>query len=272
MWSKCSAAAVSLVIVLTLPVCTTLRGKTRDKDNSAGKEIPAFSVESLSFADNPSALADFAEDMACRCSSVKNKEMAYSIAVRAHELASNDKEIALVLAEAAFLLADCTGENSRMMEIATTGKDAAVLAGANEDPVASYYYAVNLGLILRVKGLFALNKIPLIEKALLNAVKKPKTDLGGPLRVLGMLYLKAPAWPKGIGDIDKALEYLSRAAEEYPGHPLNHIFYAEVLIEDGRTGEAKKELETAQNLNRTDIWGSFYSNRWQEDINRLQQQ
>ena len=51
----------------------------------------------------------------------------------------------------------------------------------------------------------------------------------GPLRIL-TLYLKAPAWPKGVGDHDKALELLEKAAKTHSGHPLNHLFYARSAV------------------------------------------
>ncbi len=269
MWLRNTTAIVSLAVILLCSACATLKGNEGDRDGKKTSEAEPFTVEGLSFSDNSQALADFAEDMACRSCSREKKEWAYEIAKKASALKKTDSEIALVLAKTAFFLADCTDNDSRMIEIAETGTKAAELAGANEKPVPSYYYAVNLGRILQVKGLFALNKIPIMEKALLNAVKKPKTDLGGPYRALGMLYLKAPAWPKGIGDIDKALDYLSRAANEFPGHPLNHIFYAEALIEDGQTDEATNELEIARHLIRADIWGKYYAEKWRGDIDRL---
>ena len=58
-------------------------------------------------------------------------------------------------------------------------------------------------------------------------------DSGGPLRLLGAPYLKAPAWPKGIGNRDKALELLEKTAKEHPGHPLNHLFYSQALWDEG---------------------------------------
>ena len=94
---------------------------------------------------------------------------------------------------------------------------AARRAGVNkESPEACYYFAVNQGIILYTKGLFGLNKLPEIFEALKIAQKNEAIDLGGPLRVLGMMYLKAPAWPSGIGDLDKSLELLEKASKKYP--------------------------------------------------------
>ena len=58
-------------------------------------------------------------------------------------------------------------------------------------------------------------------------------DSGGPLRLLGTPYLKARAWPNGIGNRDKAPELQEKAAKEHPGHPLNHLFYSQALWDEG---------------------------------------
>ena len=59
----------------------------------------------------------------------------------------------------------------------------------------------------------------------------PDVSSAGPYRVLGMVYLKAPPWPRGIGDGDKALELLQEAVRRSPEYPLNRIFYARALWE-----------------------------------------
>jgi tetratricopeptide (TPR) repeat protein len=71
---------------------------------------------------------------------------------------------------------------------------------------------------------------------------------GGPLRMLGTVYLKAPAWPAGPGDLDAALELLERAVTRFPDHPLNHMFYAEALLQDDRRDEAIEHIEKAYEL------------------------
>ncbi|TFH41213.1 MAG: hypothetical protein E4G96_05960, partial [Chrysiogenales bacterium] len=94
-------------------------------------------------------------------------------------------------------------------------------------------------------------------------------DYGGPLRVLGMLYIKAPAWPSGIGDLDKALDLLRRATEKYPSHPLNYMFYGDALLQDDDKEKALENLETAYRLAVPEIWGLPYSTIWRREIDAL---
>jgi len=83
------------------------------------------------------------------------------------------------------------------------------------------------------------------------------------------MYLKAPAWPTVIGDLDKSLELLEKASKKYPSHPQNFIFYAQALIEDGNKSKAHANLETAYKLATPEIWGMYYSKKWRTEIDEL---
>jgi len=89
------------------------------------------------------------------------------------------------------------------------------------------------------------------------ACAKPELECGGPQRVLGMLYLRAPAWPQGIGDPETALELLAEAARKYPQHPLNRQFYAEALLTLQQPEQAAVELREARRLAH-DWWQSHF--------------
>ncbi len=144
-----------------------------------------------------------------------------------------------------------------------------MLFGTTNDPVGLYLVAVNLGQLIIHHPLKALKDLPRVERSLKKAVEgAPDFDKGGPLRVLGMLYVKAPAWPQGIGDSDKGLELLERAVQRHPDHPLNHFFLARALWDVD--GEAAREavavqLAITRNLIASKDWG-FYSGRWNRDI------
>ncbi len=106
-----------------------------------------------------------------------------------------------------------------------------------------YYRALCQTVDVRTKMLGA----PKAAKALLRdaeeAVRRDASfDQGGPLRLLGMFYLRAPRWPKGPGDQEKGASLLKRAREQFPNHPLNRLFYAEALIALGENDKAKGEL------------------------------
>lgn len=126
----------------------------------------------------------------------------------------------------------------------------AIAQGANTNGAVHYYLASNLGLAVRSKpALAAENMSKLEQEAKLAVQLSPDLDGGGPLRLLGMLYLKAPPWPAGIGDGDKALELLKQAVDHHPEHPLNHLFYAQALFEvDGDAAKAKAQSEYALGL------------------------
>jgi predicted Zn-dependent protease len=85
---------------------------------------------------------------------------------------------------------------------------------------------------------------------------------------LGALYLKAPPWPGGIGDLDKALELLEKAVKEHPGHPINHLFYAQALWEEddeANLSRVKAELALGEKLLAEGNWG-YSKEPWQKEF------
>jgi hypothetical protein len=146
----------------------------------------------------------------------------------------------------------------------------ALTGGGAGDGAVHYYLAANLGLAIHDHPLQAADNLSRLEQALQKAVQlAPATDAGGPLRLLGMLYLKAPSWPAGIGDGDKALDLLKQAAQTYPAHPLNHLFYAQALWEvDEKGAEAAAELRKGQEQLRTGPWG-YNKSIWSREFNSI---
>lgn len=133
----------------------------------------------------------------------------------------------------------------------------ALTRGGAGDGAVHYYLAANLGLAVHDHVLQAADSLSRLEESLNKAVRlSPAVDGGGPLRLLGMLYLKAPPWPSGIGDGDKALDLLKEAVGKYPDHPLNHLFYAQALWEvDEQAQPARAELAKGLELLRAGPWG-----------------
>ena len=168
-------------------------------------------------------------------------------------------------------------EGVRWAEIALDGNPGRALYGIREDGTveegrASYYLAVNLGIAVRDHTTLAIQKLGTLAKELRNAVKLcPDEERGGPLRVLGMLYLVAPPWPDGIGDGDRALEILEWAVTQHPDHPLNNIFYAQALWEveqEDAEEEVKKHLHRGNKLLDQSKWGGA-SDRWRKLLKEL---
>ena len=92
----------------------------------------------------------------------------------------------------------------------------------------------------RVRGL---SLVPIIEKEALAAAKyHPKVDHGGPDRMLGGLYLRAPGLPVSVGDSAKAVVHYRRARDYDPDYPENRLGLIEALMADDELKEACDEL------------------------------
>lgn len=228
-------------------------------------------IKTLPIINNAPALADIASDLCNRPAPFGQKVYALRLATQASFIDRNNKKVSLVLSRIAFLVADSIdGDDDKMKKSADIGVRAARSIGLNQaNPESCYYFALNQGLIVQSRGLFALNKLPEIHEALKTAQKVDNLDYGGPMRVLGMMYLRAPAWPSGIGDLDKSLELLEQAVIKYPEHPQNFMFYAMALIEDDNKDAALHNLDIAYRLAVPEIWGPYYSKKWRSEIDSL---
>ncbi|MGJ0484185.1 MAG: sterol transporter outer membrane protein BstC [Methylomicrobium sp.] len=153
--------------------------------------------------------------------------------------------------------------------------ETALAQGGGNDGSVHYYLAANLGLAVREHITLAMENLDRLENEMKRALAlSPEIDDGGPLRLLGALYLKAPPWPNGIGDIDKALELLEKAAKEHPGHPLNHLFYAQALWEEGSEAAlpgVKAEFALGEKLLSEGNWG-YSKEPWKKEFDEFQQE
>jgi len=269
-------AASSLLILLLLTGCGIHQElvKTNEKVKASDINEPDWfqaDIRLLPIYNNPKALTDVADTLGTRSAPFGQKVYALRLAVQANFLDKKSKSAALVLSRVAFLVADSIdGDEDKIKKSAEIGVKAARSIGIDQsNPEACYYFALNQGLIVQMKGLFALGKLPEIHEALKTAQKVEQLDAGGPLRVLGMMYLKAPAWPSGIGDLDKSLELLEQAIKKYPEHPQNFIFYAEALMQDDNNEKALQVLDIAERLSVPEIWGLYYSKKWRTEIDAL---
>ncbi len=176
------------------------------------------------------------------------------------------------------LLAERETDQATQEKFAAEGVDFAEQAlslGARGDGRVDYYWAVNMGLVIRKHPSLALKNLKLLAKRLEAAYQKvPSEDWGGPGRVLGMVYLKAPAWPQNIGDCDKALEILKQTVEQFPQHPLNHLFYAQALwdINQSDSIEAiRRELKKTRELLQEEQWG-FARGIWTKELEAFEKE
>lgn len=87
------------------------------------------------------------------------------------------------------------------------------------------------GRLVQQKGLLAANRVPDVERfALRSRELDPHFRNGAATRLLGTLYVTAPATLLKHGDSEAGLELLEGLADEYPDVPENHLRLAEAYI------------------------------------------
>jgi hypothetical protein len=175
-------------------------------------------------------------------------------------------------------LAERETDQKKREQLAAEGVGFAEIAlaqGGEDDGAVHYFLATNLGLAIREHIVLAMDNLGRLESEMQHAVAlSPDIDDGGPLRILGTLYLKAPSWPKGVGDHDKALELLEKAARTHPRHPLNHLFYAEALWDEGDAAmqmQTKAEFALGEKLLETGEWG-YSKQPWRQEFEAFRQE
>lgn len=115
----------------------------------------------------------------------------------------------------------------------------------NDSLEANFWLAVNYGSFGQEQGI--LKSLALVPTVKSHAEKSLEIDrgyfYGGPLRVLGRLYDKAPGFPLSIGDGKKAEKFLLEALESGPKFYLNHLFLAEFYLAARKKEKAREHLE-----------------------------
>lgn len=114
--------------------------------------------------------------------------------------------------------------------------------------LSHYLYAYLTGLVAENDSLRGLKLVPVIEReALLASDLNPAIDHGGPHRMLGELYLRAPAFPVSIGDSSRAVDHYRLAVDQAPGFFENRLGLTEALLTEEESGEACFELKKILN-------------------------
>ena len=137
------------------------------------------------------------------------------------------------------------GEKEVQLADARRGRKLAerAVAMVPESGLAHYLAAYLTGLEAERDPLRGLDFVPVIEReAKLAAELAPGVDHGGPDRMLGELYLRAPGFPMSVGDPDKALYHYRRSVDLAPGYLENRLGLAEALFRDEQNAKACDEL------------------------------
>lgn len=114
-----------------------------------------------------------------------------------------------------------------------------------EEPTAAYAYARAMvtGRLVQAKGLTAALLVREMEEwAHKSRSLDPTFRSGAAARMIGTLYVLAPASLLRGGDSEKGLEILEKLVQEYPDALENHLRYAEALIALGDPGPATAPL------------------------------
>jgi tetratricopeptide (TPR) repeat protein len=190
---------------------------------------------------------------------------------RAVELAPQDPGVLWRAARAAYLVADSVTEKAEIERWADEGarlaERAILLDGRSAE--AHYYLATNLGLVAYVRQMSALSLVNRIAEAARRAADlAPDFDRGGPLRLLGLLYAKAPPWPTSIGDVEEGIRWLRQAVQRFPDEPLNRLFLAEALLAEKQYDAAEAELKLVLAAPPKDDWARVGA-RWRRHARQL---
>jgi predicted Zn-dependent protease len=109
-----------------------------------------------------------------------------------------------------------------------------------------YLRAVAAGLWAEVDDDYGLDAMAKIEEDAKRAIELDETyEEAGPHRILGALYLQAPAPPLGPGSVRRAQRELERACEIAPDHPGNRIYLAAAYRKRGDKAKAREAAAEA---------------------------
>jgi|GEM_PF-4172695 len=135
----------------------------------------------------------------------------------------------------------------------------------NKKQVQSHLYrALCLGIRAQV---FPTQGLGLIKAMLKIAERVEQLDArfenSAGARLMGGIYLKAPAWPTSVGDLELAIEHLERAVKTSAEWPENKLLLAEAYYEEDRIEDAKKALQEVRKQ-----LASFPDNGWRRHFQK----
>ena len=120
---------------------------------------------------------------------------------------------------------------------------------APTSPECDYWLGAALGVQARERSSTALDALPRIEELFQRAAgADPGLEEGGPSRALALLYARAPGWPTGPGDPERALAEARKAVALKPDYPLNQLALGEALDLNGDSRGARDAYSRALDL------------------------
>ena len=120
---------------------------------------------------------------------------------------------------------------------------------APDEVECDYRLALGLGLQARERRSTAIDGLPKVVSLLQSAIERaPQMDNAGPHRVLALVYMRAPGWPAGPGDMERGYEQAQLAVQLDPGHPLNQMALGEAHRELDRIEKSRVAYTEAERL------------------------
>jgi tetratricopeptide (TPR) repeat protein len=178
-------------------------------------------------------------------------------------MAADNFEAAWRLSRAYFFLGQEEGSSSRSKEHHRQG----IIAGRRAVSLAAgrvegyFWLGVNLALLAgREYVIAALRHAISAKNALLEAVRiNPAYHGAGPLRVLARLEHKLPRIFGG--GRDRARDHYQQAVDLAPSNTVTRIYFVELLLDLGKTTEARAHLNAVVNTNIDDPDWTFETER-----------
>jgi hypothetical protein len=167
------------------------------------------------------------------------------------EGAVGDPQAALQGAACLLYLAEQAGKGAPRLADVQRGRQLAERAVETwpQSGLAHYLLAWLVGLEADAIPLKGLELVNVIERHAQRAAElQPAVDHGGPDRMLGELYLRAPGFPVSIGDSALAVEHFRQAVARDPLFVENRLGLAEALLAEEDIDAACRELSEGWRL------------------------
>jgi hypothetical protein len=130
---------------------------------------------------------------------------------------------------------------------AATASARQCLAQAPDSGACQYAQAQVQGLTARARPLEAPSQLKDMLASLTKAeAADPGLDHAGPARLAAVVFLRAPPWPLGPGDVDSAVTAAQRAVQREPSYPPNLIALAQAQAKGVGTPVARATFMKAQ--------------------------
>jgi len=170
-----------------------------------------------------------------------------------------DNDLANYLAtRAAYWLIEFNGPNLDRLHLAELGFKYAEAAEKVDGSKAAYpfFEGVHLGYKMRENLRPPLINIRKTRDYFQRALQLDASyDQGAPMRAMGILLIKSPPWPAGVGDDDEGVKYLEKACTAFPTYPANHLYYAEGLLNTGSYDKALHAVDATHDVLKETDWG-----------------